>query len=325
MIEQSIFDYGFSFTSIEKSNLFLNIGMNAPPIMFSDLHNIQLLQRMWSRRDQMVEDAMNKSCVQQWDGSDRPENYKAEGNLYTPTSFSYRYNAHGFRCDEFDTDEKHDARILFLGCSFTSGTGLPLEEIYAHKIVSALRREGLKVPYWNAALGGRSGDWCTRVAYKLVPYLKPDIVFVLFPNIHRHEVFIPSSYPPESHCHYLHAEYVEKAVSVQSFARSYEEFFTDSNDLYHAAKNIAFMHLIAEAGRSRLLWSSWYRCQFELLLAGNPDIAATCVPHFVSVPGSPMARDSLHTGHVSHTAYAETLLPYFLDALKEIGNRPPDR
>ena len=45
-------------------------------------------------------------------------------------SFTYKFNSHGFRCEEFT----NKPTIMVLGCSFTCGIGLPIEFIWPELI-----------------------------------------------------------------------------------------------------------------------------------------------------------------------------------------------
>ena len=178
----------------------------------------------------------------------------------------------------------------------------------------------MNIPYFNAAMGGRSGDWCARAAYKLVPFLRPDILFVLMPTIHRHEVFVPTRKPQERHFHYLNIATggVFHTEPGASFGRALEEVFTDTNDIYHVGKNLAFLHMVAKLNNCRLMWSncSWQSEFYEVIHDGNPEFSETRLPEY-SVTSPTMARDKRHCGAQSHENYANLLLPFFRDILKD--------
>jgi hypothetical protein len=93
--------------------------------------------------------------------------------------FTYRFNSQGFRCEEFS----QDIGILFLGCSYTVGVGLPVEETWPYLVAKSL---GLN--YANLAQAGGSNDTAFRLGYHWIPRLKPKIVFLLSPEVHRFEL-----------------------------------------------------------------------------------------------------------------------------------------
>jgi len=117
-----------------------------------------------------------------------------------PGAITYKFNSHGFRCDEFDGGPC----MIALGCSYTFGIGLPNEATWAQQTAAAL---GLKCA--NLAWGGYSADSCYRLAEYWVPKFKPEYVCMLVPPrsrlglllddgdlLHRHlpvEVFLPQS------------------------------------------------------------------------------------------------------------------------------------
>lgn len=92
---------------------------------------------------------------------------------------TYSFNEYGFRCPSFSDDPS----ILFLGCSLTTGIGLPLENTWPY-IVSA----ELKLNLINLGQGGGSGDTVFRLAHGWIPRLKPKIVYVLMPHEDRNEI-----------------------------------------------------------------------------------------------------------------------------------------
>lgn len=115
----------------------------------------------------------------EWFTTDSPEEF--ESNLAKPNSrailerngwidnrIEYRFNSHGFRADEFEPDEKS---IIFLGCSFTLGTGLTYEHTWPY-IVS----QSLGVKNYNLGISGGSNDSAFRLGNHFIPQLKPSLV-----------------------------------------------------------------------------------------------------------------------------------------------------
>ena len=76
--------------------------------------------------DQWVRDRCGTS--KKWSQGDDQQDYDPVDNLYGPDDITYVYNEHGFRCDPF---KNNNAEILFMGCSFTEGTGLPLKDLWS--------------------------------------------------------------------------------------------------------------------------------------------------------------------------------------------------
>ena len=105
---------------------------------------------------------------------------------WTRDNISYKFNADGFRSEEF-TYEPNDS-VLFLGCSLTMGVGLDLESTWTYKVASSL---GLR--RYNLGVGGGSPDMCFRLAYHWIPLLRPKYVVMLTPNSVRMEIVMDRS------------------------------------------------------------------------------------------------------------------------------------
>lgn len=135
-----------------------------------------------------------KNKIMQWEGSDSEENYleiQPSGQLnYTKDAFWYKYNSDGFRSDEF-TDHS-DLRVVFSGCSYTEGSGLPLEEVWVslvhNKIAASLNNQNKKIPLWNLGILGTGLDSHSRVLYNYADQLKPEYVFLLSGALSRREI-----------------------------------------------------------------------------------------------------------------------------------------
>lgn len=93
-------------------------------------------------------------------------------NDWIDREFTYKFNSHGFRSEEF-TD--HDS-IMFLGCSMTTSIGLPLENTWAYQVANSMN-----LKRFNLAIGGTGPDTAFRLASHYVPQIKPKIVVYVDP------------------------------------------------------------------------------------------------------------------------------------------------
>jgi hypothetical protein len=96
-------------------------------------------------------------------------------------TFTYKFNSKGFRCNELE--ENQDC-VIFLGCSFTMGIGLPIETVWPTLVAKKL---GLKC--YNLGICGGSNDTAFRLGYHYIPKLKPKLVVFLSPVSDRFELF----------------------------------------------------------------------------------------------------------------------------------------
>ena len=109
---------------------------------------------------------------------------------------TYKFNSHGFRCDEFTLDPS----IMFLGCSNTIGIGLPLENNWPTLVSNELNLKMI-----NLGIGGSGSDTAFRLANHYIPQLKPKILIHLqsykgrFSLVTENKIyeFLPSIYPKE--------------------------------------------------------------------------------------------------------------------------------
>jgi hypothetical protein len=96
--------------------------------------------------------------------------------------FTYRINDYGYRMNKDLHEVDFSNYIAFFGCSYTFGSGLPLQETFAYKIA-----QQKKMDYVNAAVVGSSTDFVFYNFTKListVPML-PKIVVINWPDVAR--------------------------------------------------------------------------------------------------------------------------------------------
>jgi hypothetical protein len=100
-----------------------------------------------------------------------------------PGAITYQLNSEGFRCAEFT----QDPCLVALGCSYTLGSGLPVECTWP-----TLVGQALNLPVVNLAWMGYSADSCFRMAEYWLPRLNAQHVVMLTPFADRVEVLTES-------------------------------------------------------------------------------------------------------------------------------------
>lgn len=110
--------------------------------------------------------------------SDPEKKRLLELNNWTKDSITYHINEHGFRSGKFQENG-----IVFLGCSFTHGLGLALEDTWVYKVA-----QEFNLPINNLGKVAYGGDGCFRLAREYVPKLNPKMVFFLAPSKNRLEI-----------------------------------------------------------------------------------------------------------------------------------------
>lgn len=245
--------------------------------------------------------------TEQWHQSDREENYQSENvfgpNLYTPDSFDYKFNSHGFRCDEFDAPS--ELPIVFLGCSFTEGEGLPVDKTWAYVLLEHIRNKTKKkIPFWNLAVSGCGIDMNAGVLANYIDQLRPRFIFYLRPPWMRRTIFVE-----EKHIQ----NWVPGFSSPHPNAFSIPKHFTETLIHEHFAiqqadRSLTIIDLLAEKYNTRVYHFAWQLGISENAIQPSIDRLKNFYP--VSVPWLPnadVARDSLHPGPATHRMVANRL------------------
>jgi hypothetical protein len=110
-----------------------------------------------------------------------------EKNGWINNKFTYKFNSLGFRCDEFT----NDPTIMFLGCSYTCGIGLPLEKIWPELVAKHFNMRCA-----NLGVGGGAADTAFRYCLGYIDTIKPKIVVYLKPEGTRLELSINDEITP---------------------------------------------------------------------------------------------------------------------------------
>jgi hypothetical protein len=160
------------------------------------------------------------------------------------STFTYKFNSHGFRCEEF-TEE---SGVMFLGCSHTCGIGLPIENTWAYLVSQQLNLKMI-----NLGIGGSGADTAFRLANHYIPQLKPKILIHLQSYQARmclvtedivHE-FLPSTYPKEFENFYFQwMSYEENLVLNELKHNLAIEMICNKNNIKYISINLhEFQHL----------------------------------------------------------------------------------
>lgn len=182
-------------------------------------------------------------------------------------AIEYQYNSHGFRTAEFDQQKT----AIALGCSFTEGIGLPVEQTWP-----VLLGEKISMPIFNLGVAGLSLDGCFRLFEYYITTLNVSTAFLLMPEIFRFELH-------KQHSIYSFLPGVEYNQSWESETFEKTWVLSDSNSYYNRKKNILSMLKLAEdAG-------------INLFIRSLTDF---------HVQEYTRARDMLHDGYESHANLA---------------------
>jgi hypothetical protein len=137
-------------------------------------------------------------------------------NNWIDSHFTYKFNSLGFRSEEFNSDPS----IMFLGCSYTFGIGLPVDKIYP-----SLVSQTLNLRCVNLGVPGGSSDTAFRLCHGYIDKINPKIVVFMTPPGVRFELV--NNYQPFN-------------ISATSPHTSIYKFWAvdDNNDYFNKEKNL---------------------------------------------------------------------------------------
>jgi hypothetical protein len=250
-------------------------------------------------------------------------------NLYKPGSFNYKFNDCGFRCDNFSLAT--DLPIVFLGCSFTEGVGLPLEETWSYKLIEKIREKTNKnIPYWSLAVGGSGIDTAARLLYEFTKTQPVKHIFLLAPPPERREYQASHSFPiywlpmanmpPLENGHFRDSATGEvdrrfDHTDIGSFNRVFStQFYSE----YLTRKNLMMLDLVSQVQDATIMTSSWRKhSTLTKLYDEFPRIKYFDLPdphHTKEFTQTEVARDNTHVGPIWHTYTAG----YYWDQCKHL-------
>lgn len=216
-------------------------------------------------------------------------------DIYDPKRgkhINYKFNNYGFRCDNFDDWKIHSHRVVFLGCSYTEGIGLELDDTWPKIIHKMICDKGnIRMPFWNLSAAASGTDHLTRYLYHYINILNPQLIICYLPTLERRERWV--------------GDYFKANSLVDVYGRStlnkifLEEMFVE----YQTEKNFAMMDLLLESSNSFMLVhhaNQDLKINFKNIKL--VDFNADVMYYDTKID---IARDGLHPGPNSNKIFAE--------------------
>jgi hypothetical protein len=232
----------------------------------------------------------------------------------------YKFNSHGFRSDEFDNSALNN--YLYAGCSYTFGTGVPIDFVWASKLNKYIGGD----KFFNLGVAGGSTH---RIIVNVLNYIKlygaPKGIFILFPDLTRTDVFIENSRitinTDRPHgTKDLGAKELEDVKKILTYERLFYEF----------SFSILNLEMLCQSMKIDLFWGTWDKKFNDHII----DKGASGFKNYVNIldsktiekiiredqeyfnkslqiPYWDKARDGKHPGIKYHSIYAKTFLQYF--------------
>ena len=79
---------------------------------------------------------------------------------------------------------------MVAGAGETMALGVRSAESYGQQLAALLTEElGRNVRVWNLGMAGEAGDFVSRIMMSAIPVLRPDLVYIHWPQINGREFF----------------------------------------------------------------------------------------------------------------------------------------
>lgn len=258
-----------------------------------------------------------------WHAYDTSYNYlevTSKGpNLYTRdcTEISYKFNNDGFRSDNFD--EHSDLPILFTGCSYTEGVGLPLDKVWAKRLIDKIKlKTNKQIPFWNLALAGTGLDAIANGLYwhSLKFKKKLEYIVILFPPFARREY----CYDTNDIKTWFHPN----SPGLDADSKIVDALFMDIEFIkYQSIKNLMLIDSIAKSLNAKVVYSMWdflgtaMAEEVKVIQQNFPDFEYVKYPDLQY--DIDWARDSTHPGPTMHEKISEAFWEECLKNIEEIS------
>lgn len=243
-------------------------------------------------------------------------------------TYSYKYNNHGFRCDEFTTAS--ELPILFLGCSHTSGVGLELQDVWSNVLLEKIKNHtGKKIPFWNLATPGSSIDRQATILEKYIHELNPKLIFFLIPSMFRRHIALTDRVIDYRTTNMNANEYGHRVI--RDLGRAQFVLLDENYAAYESYKNLRLIDTLAKLKNSKIYYhigienqeNNWFE-RHRINSSQKPDwnmIKTMCdrLPSFnnldVHFENVDVARDGSHLGKISHRKFADNVFEKIKDQL----------
>lgn len=194
-----------------------------------------------------------KHTTRMWAPTDSEERYLPMNSgqpNFTTTEITYTFNEYGFRSDSFS--DTADLSILFMGCSFTEGIGLPLDQAWPNYLLAKIKEQpqfsDKNIPYYSVAVGGSGLDSQARYLRNHIDKIKPSHIFLLVPSLHRREYCYDATFATwmPNHESGQHPDVINRVLSDDSFA------------IHESFKSLALIEALAKQYNCIVHMVNWF-------------------------------------------------------------------
>ena len=217
---------------------------------------------------------------------------------YSDKDIVYDFNSYGYRSAEPFTGPPSPS-IVYMGCSFTEGVGLPVKDIWPTLLHNKIEEHmGCSYAHHNLGVGGASNDSIARRALA-VGMLNPVLVVILYTFLYRREyISIPGGVIQSAF-----APWNPQATSILEQGDA-------NNDAYNFLQNKSLIELSAQSGDWLLMSTvADSEASTEKGILADQSFFVRTDPWAGSIP---RARDMAHPGSDFHVKLAEEFFTQLL-------------
>ena len=264
------------------------------PLLISNFYNLFQYQGEYNSENYFICDDWNERII------DGPE-------------VQYRINKDGFRSNHFMELKKENFNVLYGGCSWTFGEGLPEEMTWTYQVTEGIKKIINKnVIEYNTGFMGSSIDLIIKNTMSFIRlYGKPDIIFLCFPDIGRKIKYSEQSYQIFNRSpHWFKTKNKEQ--------RRYLLDYKKEDNLLYFSLLINLFEDYCEKSEIKLVWSNWVTGEVDSFGEyKNFKFVDTekllKAKHIDSLPYWEFACDGNHPGRAWTTQFAKSMLESFND------------
>ena len=175
--------------------------------------------------------------------------------------FTYKINSHGYRSQHFKNLNSSSTNILFGGCSWTFGEGLPEDYTWTKLVTDGIQNlnKNKKVESFNMGYMGFSIDLIIKNIMGFIKnYGKPDYLFIVFPDFARQVKFDP-----------YNIKYIKTHPNIHwirdaddKAQKEYTLGYHCENNMYSQIQLIHMLEEFCEASKIKLIWTTWHTADF---------------------------------------------------------------
>lgn len=161
------------------------------------------------------------------------------------SDIEYKLNTQGFRTEEFEELKRENFNVICSGCSITYGEAVPSEFSWPQVLRSKLQEDYNNLKLYNLGVVGSSTFIVIKNIFAFIKqYGKPDAIFLMLPNFHRHIKFNPEV-----------GQYQQ--LTPKNYVSNSSDEYVYENNLMLYFNLIQILELYCNDNNIKLMWGVW--------------------------------------------------------------------